>query len=185
VAALPAIRRLRPIVAVRVASPNYSGRQGRVPVLIVVHDTEAANRPGSHLDLVGVANFLCRPEVQASAHVCTDADGRSARIVGDHLKAWHCAAFNGISLGVEQVGWANQTTWSDVELLETARWLARWSKRYGIPLRAGAVSGLTVITPGVVTHAQLGPAGGGHHDPGEHYPLRRLLRLARRIRGRL
>lgn len=170
--------RIHPDVVVTDLSVNRSSRGGHKPVLIVVHSTEGRNIPKSASDLRGLAAYLGRPDVEASAHVCTDGDGHSARIVRDHDKAWHCAGFNAMSLGIEQIGLASGT-WGEYEYKETARWIARWSKMYGIPIRKGDVSGARILRTGVLRHSDLGMFGGGHHDPGTRYDLHKCLDLAR------
>lgn len=174
--------RLAPNVVVRHYSPNQSERS-LVPLnLIVLHDTEGANLPKSTADLSGLGAWFARP-IEASCHVATDSDGNSGRYVSDRRKAWHCGAYNSASLGIEQIGFASQSravwlkNWR--QLRETARWMAYWSERYGIPLRRGAVSNGVVTRAGVLRHMDLGATGGGHSDPGQNYPFNRVLWLAR------
>lgn len=176
--------RVTPHVVVRRNVRNQSSRNGVKPKLIVVHATESSNRPGSS-DLAAIGEWFDNPASQASSHVCTDADGNSARYVLDDKKAWHCAGFNSVSLGIEQVGRAAQDSWTRDELRETARWIARWSKRHGIPIRKGEVRGGQVTKSGVLRHSELGVVGGGHSDPGGGYPLHAVLNLARFYKGRL
>lgn len=180
------MKRLHPKVVIQRTSPNQSARSGPIQA-IVLHSTESHNRPGTS-DLEGVSSWLCNPSAQASAHVVVDADGLSARLVGDDKKAWHCAAYNSATLGIEQVGFAAQgkAAWlrDGRELEETARWIAHFSKKHNIPIRPGKVGQGQVTRSGVLTHAQLGVEGGGHHDPGD-YPLRKVLRRAKSIRRRL
>lgn len=182
--------RIHPNVKVRRISPNQSDRSGPglAPSLIVIHSTESHDVPKSAADLEAVANWFANPAAQASSHVIVDADGNSARCVGDTKKAWTCVNFNSVSLNIEQIGFASfgrlmwRSRWREVR--ESARWIARWSKRHGIPIRSAQVSGASVIRSGVTTHAALGVEGGGHHDPGP-YPMRRLLILARLYRAAL
>lgn len=155
--------------------------------LIVLHDTEGANIPDSVTDLVGLGNFFGSISAQASSHVADDSDGNSARFVSDRKKAWHCAAYNSASLGIEQIGFASQSrvTWLHNwrQLRETARWIALWSEKYGIPIRRGAVNSGAVTRAGVLRHMDLGSIGGGHSDPGPAYPFNRVLWLARAYKG--
>ena len=169
--------RAYPNVVVRAASPFHSDRT-RAIQLIVVHATCSTNRAGTE-DLAAIGAWFQNPAAQVSAHVCTDADGNSARYVPDQLKAWHCAGFNSASLGVEQVGQVTDY-WLRPEVRETARWVALWSRRHNIPIRQGVVNQTgAVIVPGVVRHSDLGAMGGNHDDPGTSYPWRTLLGLAR------
>jgi N-acetyl-anhydromuramyl-L-alanine amidase AmpD len=91
--------RVDPRVTVRRLVRNQSSRNGVKPRLIVVHATESGNRPGDS-DLAAIGTWFDNPASQASSHVCTDADGHSGRFVLDAHKAWHCAGFNSVSLGI-------------------------------------------------------------------------------------
>lgn len=154
---------------------NQSSRNGIRPHLIVLHDTESKNLRGLN-DLRSVGNWFNNPASDASAHVATDAEGHSARFVEDERKAWSCVDFNSRSLNIEQIGFAKNRRWTDAELLETARWIARWSIKYDIPIqRATFKNGWR----GVARHSDLGVAGGAHHDPGAPYPFDDVLRVAR------
>jgi N-acetyl-anhydromuramyl-L-alanine amidase AmpD len=161
--------RALPNVVVRRNVVNQSSRTASIS-LIVLHDTEGANIPGIK-DLQALGAWFDNASAQASAHVGVDAEGQSARFVDDGRKAWHCAAFNSQSLGIEQIGFASQLVWPDAQLRETARWIAVWSKKYRIPITFST-------THGVCRHSDLGAAGGGHHDPGQAYPFEKVLTLA-------
>lgn len=175
--------RLAPNVVVHHSSPCQSERAPLPLNLIVLHDTEGSNIPNSVADLSGLGDWFGNFSAQASSHVATDGDGNSARFVSDRKKAWHCAGYNSASLGIEQIGFASTSrvgwlkNWK--QLRETARWIAYWSHRYGIPIRKGAVSGGVVTRAGVLRHMDLGIIGGGHSDPGAAYPFGRVLALAR------
>lgn len=175
--------RVHPRVVLHRPSPNRYFPRGARPLLIVVHDTESHNRPGVS-DLRSIGELFANPNFDASAHVCTDAEGQSARFVADESAAWSCVSFNRVSLNVEQIGFATGGEYTEHEVRETARWLARWSRRHGIPIRRGRTAGSRVIRSGVVSHESLGQAGGGHSDPGR-YPMNELLDLGRHYRKRL
>lgn len=173
--------RLKPKVVVTDISPHQSTREGGSGAIcaITIHDTESHNRKGAS-DLAAIGSVFHSRE--ASAHVCTDADGFSGRYVQDERKAWHCGAYNSQTLGIEQIGFATQgrAAWRRRrhQLRETARWIAEWSIKFGIPIRKGRASNGVITKPGVVTHGQLGSLGGGHWDPGD-YPMGYVLWLAR------
>lgn len=178
--------RLKPKVVLRKVVVNRSSRGGAVPKLIVIHSTESENEPGTD-DLASVVNWFNNPKAQASSHVITDADGTSARCVPDDEKAWTQKFYNPVSLAVEQIGKAASGQWRRSEIRETARWCARWSIKYGIPLRKGAVDRRTgkVLRRGIVRHSELQPLGGNHGDPGVLYPMGDMIRLARWYRAQL
>ena len=178
--------RIHPKVVVKRNSPNQSSRFAGIGI-IVLHSTESHNVKGN-ADLDGVASWFANPAAQASAHVVTDADGRSARCVKDGRKAWHVGNLNSISLGIEQIGFAAQgrNTWkrTDQELRETARWIATWSLKHDIPIRkAWLTRGGSIIRKGVTTHAYCSSHGAGtdHTDPGD-YPMGLVLWYAKGYR---
>lgn len=176
-------QRLNPRVVVNERSPNVSERSTSIS-LIVLHSTESANAAGDK-DLQAIADWFANPIAEVSAHVVVDGDGNSARCVPDVLKAWACVEYNSPSLNIEQIGHAAQTSWGEAECEETARWIAHWSKAHRIPIRRAWVAGGRVLRSGVTTHRKLGAAGGGHTDPGEHYPMEHVLRLAREFKRHL
>lgn len=177
--------RIHPNVVVTHPSPNKSARSAGVPLnLIVIHDTESHNVAGA-ADLKAIGDLFSHTSLQASAHVCTDGEGNSGRFVADRDKAWHCVQYNSAALGIEQIGFASNLDWPEAQLHETARWVALWSKRHGIPIRKAAVKDGRVMRSGVITHHALGAAGGGHWDPGYHYPMKHMLALANYYRKQL
>lgn len=161
----------RPYERIKANVANQSSRNGVKPSLIVLHDTEGGNLAGI-ADLQGLVNWFNNPAAQASSHVAVDADGNSAKFVDDLSKAWHVAAYNSKSLGIEQVGFATQKVWPDAQLKKTAQYIAYWSTKYGIPI-------IHSTDRGVALHSDLGVAGGGHHDPGGGYPLDKVLAYAK------
>lgn len=169
--------RVNPNVKVRIASPNKSSRVGATPTLIVLHATVSHNRKGLS-DLQAIGNYFRGP-VDASSHVCVDNEANSARYVPDGDKAWHCAAYNRMSLGIEQILMADGTEITNAMYRETGRWIAYWSEKFGIPIQVGAVGGGIVTRRGVLFHSQLGSLGGGHSDPGRGYSMNKALEAAR------
>ena len=175
--------RLRPNVVHRRDVRNQSSRNGVKPWLIVIHTTEGQNLPGSARDLIGLGGWFDNPASQASSHVATDSDAQSARYVRDDQKAWTSAAFNSVSLNIEQVGFASRTrAWWNTrdreQLRETARWIAEWSLEFDIPIRSSRGG----RRPGIARHSELGLAGGGHSDPGAGFPMWLCRRMARNIK---
>jgi hypothetical protein len=162
---------------------NRSSREGTRPVLIPLHTTEGSNHPGI-TDLEGLASLFDTTGSQASSTVANDGEGNDARFCRDEDKPWTQAAVNRWSLSIEQIGFASTTRaqWFakySHQLANTARWIAHWHRKWGIPIRRGFAPAGIPIRSGVVSHKQLGIPGGGHTDPGPGYPFKYVLLLAR------
>lgn len=139
-------------------SPNHSPRlHGLAPYLIVVH------RPvGSY---AGAERTLCdatRPaRERVSAHVLTDSNREAVQLVPWDRKAWTAGSFNSASYNIE----VDDDAWNGRDLAAfntAARIVAFLCKRTGIP---PTWSKSPAFVPGIVRHADLGRAGGGHTDP--------------------
>lgn len=147
---LPPLRHVR--------SPNQSARlHGLIPYLIVIH------RPVGGYQ--GSIRTLCdntKPADQrVSAHLITDSNREATQLVPWDRKAWTCGAFNSASYNLE----IDDDAWNgkDPAAFNTAaRITAYLCKRTGIPPRWSTDP---TTKPGVVRHADLGRAGGGHSDP--------------------
>jgi hypothetical protein len=160
-----------PFCRVKMNVACQSSRNGAEIKLIVLHATQGANVAGI-TDLQGLGAFFDRISTQASSTVGNDAEGNNARFVPDSGKAWAQAAYNPQSLSIEQIGFAEQTSWPAPQLRSTAQWIAYWSVKYEIPLEHSTVHG-------VCQHSDLGVAGGGHRDCGPRYPFGQVLAMAR------
>ena len=134
-------------------SPNYSSRAGNRVRLIVVHDCE-----GSYAGSVG---WFTQSRSQVSAHIVLSEDGaRATQMVAWANKAWHACNFNPFSDGIEAAGFAAKGLGAP-EWLALANIVAFRLHENGIPCRS-AENG--TIGAGFCQHADLGAAGGGHHD---------------------
>lgn len=139
-----------------VPSPNFSARTAKID-LIVIHDCQGGY-DGS------IAVFQSRTGVGSgpvSAHIVLNKDGTEAtQMVAFGKKAWHVAAFNSRSIGIEMEGF-EEKGYPDAEWGATAETTAYLCHRFGIPPKwAPHGDG-----PGVCRHLDLGAAGGGHVDP--------------------
>lgn len=133
-------------------SPNYSSRAGNRVRLIVVHDCE-----GSYAGSVG---WFTQSRSQVSAHIVVSEDGTQAtQMVAWANKAWHACNFNPFSDGIEAAGFAAKGLGAP-EWLALANIAAFRLHENGLPCR-WAEKG---IGAGFCQHADLGAAGGGHHD---------------------
>jgi N-acetylmuramoyl-L-alanine amidase-like protein len=169
---------------------NQASRQRFTPELIVLHVTTGPHgtkvvrdEPGIE-DLEQLGAYFDDPLTEVSSHVANDAAGNDARYVRDGRGAWTQVAFNSVGLSIEQIGSTayRRRNWLVnrlPQLEDTARWIAYWHRKWGIPIRRAVVSGATVVEPGVATHKQLGRPGGNHSDPGPNYPFAYVLGLAR------
>lgn len=145
-------------------SPNQSSRHGTKISLLVWHETAGP--------YAGSVAWLCNPAAQASAHLVVREDGLEAtQLVPLSAKAWHAAAYNPQSIGVEH---ANTTAkgYATRQQLEVSARIFGWlCLHFDIPprwSRAGA-------TPGVCRHMDLGQAGGGHTQCGPNLDGWRLF----------
>lgn len=140
---------LAPIVQRR--SPNFSSRRGRAVTHLVWHSTIG--------NYGGAVAWLCEPRADASAHLVIREDGGEVtQLVRLADKAWHAAAWNGFSVGVEHAS-LTQGFASHAQFAQSARVFGWLCHRFGIP----PVDGLH-RPRGIVMHRELGIAGGGHHD---------------------
>lgn len=155
---------------------NYSTRHGDHPILLVAHDTESPNAPGTS-DIKAIDAWFNNPASQASSNYTTDAEGNTLLMVPETAKAWTQAFFNPWAISDEMIGHASQKTWPDAQLRAVAEIFARAARRWGIPIQIGAISGCTIVRAGVVDHAMLGACGGGHHDNGPDFPLAHFVAL--------
>ena len=145
---------LAPLVQRR--SPNQSSRNGQTITHIVWHATA-----GSY---AGSVSWLCQPAAQASAHLVVREDGGEVtQLVHLAAKAWHAAAANGYSVGVEHAS-PGAGFYGHEQFMESARLFGWLCHTLGIP----PVFGLN-RPKGIVRHRDLGAAGGGHSDgPPDH-----------------
>lgn len=152
----PASVSLPPLAYVH--SPNQSTRLGVRPFLIVMHRPVGAYGPS--------ISWLCDPRAQASAHWISEGNGTgvdvATQLVPWDMKAWACEAFNGISYNLE----VDDDAWSGADwgaFYTAARVAAFLCARTGIP--ATSAESNPHNKHGIVRHAALGLAGGGHTDP--------------------
>jgi hypothetical protein len=64
-------------------------------------------------------------------------------------------------------------------LANCATWIAEEAKHFGIPITKLSPSQAQGSGRGVCAHADLGAAGGGHHDPGAGFPWDYVLDMAK------
>lgn len=137
-----------------VASPNFSSRAGRAVSLIVLHDCE-----GSY---AGSINWFSQARSQVSAHLILREDGGEATQMVDFAeKAWHCVAFNGVSIGLEMAGFSAKG-FEAPEWQTAANIVAYLLHKFNLP---PTWSPMGSKGPGFCSHYDLGVAGGGHKDP--------------------
>lgn len=142
-----------------VNSPNQSDRAAGVKVdLIVLHDTEGGYD--------GAVNWFRSTASEVSAHLVLKEDGSEAtQMVPYSKKAWHCAAFNSRSIGLEMAGFT-KLGFKDPQLRRAARIVAFLCHKNGIPPKHVKPKSVSDPVSGFTLHQDLGVAGGGHHDPG-------------------
>lgn len=133
------------------STPNKSSRRGTLVTHLVWHATAGHYAPS--------IAWLCNPAADASAHLVLREDGgECTQLVKLAEKAWHAAAWNAFTVGVEHASLGAGFA-SHEQLLRSARvfaWLC-------YDLRIPPVFGLH-RSSGIVRHRDLGVAGGGHGD---------------------
>lgn len=165
-----------PVDQTRLLPRNYSSRRGARPALLVVHSTESSNITGLQ-DVLAIVAWFSNPRASASSNYTTDAEGNTIRLVRETDKAWTQAFFNPWAISDELIGRASQTSWPEPQLRATARLFAAASAKWGIPIRPARVSGCTIVRSGILQHNDLGACGGGHHDAGPAFPIKRFIAM--------
>lgn len=164
---------LHPISIPLPSSDGGGSRSAAAIKIIVLHSSEM---PGGSSFLHSLQSVLDQQGL--SVQIGVNSDGSCARYFPDLEVAYDVAAFNGQALGIEQAGYAAQSSWPKAQTEITAKWIAYWANKYGIPL-------VHSTTHGVCCHEDLGAAGGGHSDPGKNYPFNEVLREAAGLLGRV
>ena len=136
-------------------SLNFSSRRGTRVDLLVLHDCEGGYE--------GSVRWFELPRSSVSAHYVVREDGGEATQMVDLAdNAWHACTFNRRSVGVEMGGFASRSF--DAPLLATsAHVFAFLCYHLRIPVRHARAG----VGPGIASHKDPGPAGGGHHDPSD------------------
>jgi hypothetical protein len=162
---------------------NYSYPGSTPRRLLVIHTTEGFTGPNGMYDL---AHYFAG-DVGASSSVGIDNyhPGRIVEMVLPTNLAWTQCGYNSNTYtSVEQCAYASwsRDTWlgeKEQLLRNTAAWLAEESARSGIPLTELSASEAQGNGYGVTYHSRLGSVGCGHSDPGDGYPLDKVLQWAR------
>lgn len=143
---------------------NQSSRRGVRPTVQTLHYTVSPNRPGWS-DVDAVVALFNRSSSQASSHFVIDSEGHCAYIVPIEAKAWTQAAGNPFSVSYEIIATGKESQYLAPAGMAKLRSVARAvSKRTGIPMRQGRVSGCVPSRTGIVQHKDWGICGGGHVD---------------------
>ena len=160
----------------QVPSPNY--RPGRIkPVrLVVLHTAETPCEPGR---AIGIARYLARPDVQASAHYCVDPL-TTVQGVQERDTAWAAPGANADGIQIEQAAYAGfgAADWAGVnpQQMITGQLVplvAGICTRWDIPAVALDTAGVLSGAAGITTHVAVSEAYGlsDHWDCGPAYPL--------------
>ena len=142
-------------------SPNFSDRMhGIRPYLIVVH------RPiGGYRTSIQVLRDPRNGGNPVSSHIITEGNRTgvdvATQLVPWDKKAWAAASFNsaGYQLEIDDDAWNGDDLGAAFTAARICGFLCR---RSGIPAEQ---SRNPLHNPGIVSHFQLGRAGGGHMDP--------------------
>lgn len=146
--------------------------------LNVVHVTVSLNVIGM-ADINGLCAFFRR--VKASPTWTVDNEGNSSENVPLNRTPWTQVIFNRAACSTEFVGSTGRpgqgpAQWTDIQLREGARLAAKCHAVAGIPVRKAIVrQDGSIVQTGVITHQELGAAGGGHSDPGPYFNMARYM----------
>ena len=155
---------------------NYSSRNGIGLRIIVWHYTVSRERGlASQNALTAYAN---NPASGVSWHFLIGrSNGMCTYTVPLTMKAWHGGNANPFSAGIEVEAYGDEGVYvkgkGERKLLSVTREIGR---RYSIPMRRGLVRNCQPVRSGIVTHADLGACGGGHHDIGPFKDADRLIK---------
>jgi len=154
---------------------NQSGRRGVRPTVQVLHYTVSPNRPGRS-DVNGITAYFNGSGSQASSHFVIDAEGNCNYIVPIEAKAWTQGGGNPWAVSYEIIATGRESAYLGAPGYRKLRSVMRWvSRRTGIPMRRGKISGCSPSQSGNVQHADGGTCWGGHHDIGP-FSLAAVLR---------
>lgn len=147
---------------------------------VCVHTTENSDVAYA----TGVAEYQILTQ-SGSYHVIVDSHGQIVRCNTDDWVTWSSGnKGNNVLLHIAVVGHAawSRAEWlrHDIALAAVAKYLAYWSRRYGIPLVKITPDQLKAGVRGVVGHVDTGRAWGGtdHTDPGPDFPYGDVLAMA-------
>lgn len=151
---------------------------------ITVHTQEGGNG-----DAIGLANFCNGNQVSYNVEV---DDTHTVLNVPVTDSSWSAMAANAIAFHICFAG--SYAAWSqgkwlekdasdgldeDAMLTRGAKAVAAACQQFGIPAEFagdGGQSGWPVKAKGIVGHRDFGQRGGGHHDPGDGFPMDEFIR---------
>jgi len=173
------------------AANYYPETQRRGFDLIVIHSSEAAEKPYTAEALAAWAAGKSGPAPEASWHWAVDCDS-AVRCCPESLVAWHANGANRWAIGIEHAGYARQSRedWLDAYSEPMLRLSARVVRellvpRYSVPVRRVPIDALRLACQrvragapypdearGLCAHSDLVRAGwgGNHGDPGAGFP---------------
>uniref|UniRef100_UPI002258DCFA peptidoglycan DD-metalloendopeptidase family protein n=1 Tax=Micromonospora sp. NBC_00855 TaxID=2975978 RepID=UPI002258DCFA len=171
-----------PITRTQISPNKHSG--GRDVDWIAIHTQEGSG------DILG---YLCNPASEVSYNaVVTDRD--SILVVPWDENPWSASNANQRADHILLAG--SYASWSRGKWLETDRAdgvdedamltraaaLTAWRcLEHDIPIEYVGGGKVPPDRPGIVGHVDFGAWGGGHHDPGPHFPWDEFIRRARAI----
>lgn len=172
----------------RMADRN-SSRNGAEVRWIALHTSEGTDKPNVD-DAVGLRDATWWTD---SCHAISD-DVRlldeNSGCVDPARAAWTLRNGNPKSVNIEQIGYAGRSrdewlhSWMGT-LRNTARWVARMSQLFNIPLKYIGTQGVRNNEKGIIQHNDYsqGTGDGSHWDCGPGYPTDVVLELAKNVQA--
>jgi len=152
---------------------------GVLPRLIVLHTTQQPpDVTGSDSGAEGLARYVQRRSTAGCYHSCVDSDS-TVRLVSPTMQCWGARYVNKFALHISHSTKAAMWTqlphdWVTATLKNSAREVADWCDRYGIPPRLiTRTEAIDFGTAGIISHASIDPDR--RTDPGVDFPWTQWL----------
>lgn len=178
-----------PTTRAQISPHRHSG--GRNVTWIAIHTQQGRS------SAAGLTSYLCNPASEVSYNAVTD-DRETVLVVPWDQNPWSASNANNradhICLAGSFAEWS-RGKWlekdssdgvnEDLMLTRTAALVAWRCQQRGIPIEYVGGGSIPPNRPGICGHRDFGQWGGGHTDPGPHFPWDELIYRAKQFAGGL